>query len=317
MKSMVEGLAELSGNVAAATDDSSREWLLRWAYRCRDPLAGIARWINQTLRLRGKHGLQAGHLPTFLHGSPKDATVLVGINPGFDEKGNAKENQWKLVSVAQYVRFHVDFFSSIARARGQSSSRWWTRSLTALRFLPDHDAWLRERAHFDKRGRLRQLKAWTEYAASQRVAACDLLPWHSTKDGVTTHLLAAIAREPARSDAVRCARDALLDVACAALLGACGYGAKELVFVSPAAFAIAEGVCRDFVHTTLSSGRRTLRLGRGMFEGTPVIAFDRQILVRGPWKDFGRPEFAAQPIGRANDTGWIAAARRWLDKRPE
>jgi hypothetical protein len=289
--------------------------MLRWAH------GNAARWfevghgLNLTLRLSGKRRLQADHLPTFLHGNPQSATVLVGINPGFDRAGNAKENAWKAASAGRYTSFHIDFFRSIAEARKQSSSRWWTRSLTALRFLSEHDRWLLEQACANERGRLQPLRSWDAYANSGHVAACDLVPWHSTRDGLTGHLLEAIEPRVARSDEVAHVRNALLDVATAVLHGACGHGAKELVFVSVPAFEIAKRICEDFDQTTLTAGDRKMFLGRGTFDGTPVIAFRRQILVQGPWKDFSRPEFRRLAIGQSEDTGWIAAARRWLDEQ--
>jgi hypothetical protein len=69
--------------------------------------------LSVLFKLKDKAKLRSDYLPTYFVGNFKDINykyVLFGINPGFSEKQNPKEETWKKSSWKDYLNFARNFF---------------------------------------------------------------------------------------------------------------------------------------------------------------------------------------------------------------
>ncbi|MEJ2267993.1 MAG: hypothetical protein P8X70_02870 [Nanoarchaeota archaeon] len=83
---------------------------------------------TKLFKLKNKSKLKSDYLPTYLVGNFKDnfeKYILFGINPGFSEKQNPKEESWKKSSWKDYLNFIKNFF--ILFKEHKMKSRYYKR----------------------------------------------------------------------------------------------------------------------------------------------------------------------------------------------
>lgn len=157
--------------------DDVRE-LHRWFWACRDELPALVAEMNAELRLRPPYDLKPD-LPCISIGSTRGLLVLAA-NPGWSEQNNRLENAYCLASPEQYCGLMEGFFDLHPQVVGKRI-RWWSNPMSFIQLLPDWQN--RFGVELDAR------QKWQRAHASRIIGGWDLFPFHSQKDGITTHAL--------------------------------------------------------------------------------------------------------------------------------
>lgn len=130
--------------------------------------------ISDLFNLEGGARLRSDYLPTYFVGNFKDKKykyVLFGINPGFSEKQNDIEENWKKGSWQNYLGFVQNFFILFSKNRMKSS---YYRRLSRLFCGLDNI----ELADYDE--------IYNYY--HQHILNLDLIPYHSTSFSIGNNL---------------------------------------------------------------------------------------------------------------------------------
>ena len=146
-----------------------------WHVATRQDLAAAVEDINRSLRLKDKYLLQA-HIATTAIGKLSGGIVVVSANPGFSAGPNALEDAYRCRGTQENRAFCEHFFSEYPRECGAYSPYW--RMVMRL-----HEFYAGEAPAPDTRA------LWEQMAASPAIGGIDLLPFHSTKDGITRFLM--------------------------------------------------------------------------------------------------------------------------------
>lgn len=145
-----------------------------WHVQTREALVHAVDDLNTWLSLTGPMLLQA-HVATTAIGRLDGEIVIISANPGYSAAKNALEDTYRSHSMGTNADFCRRFFAEYRNVCG-GSSPYWTR---VMRFL---DIYQSRGYQADPR------LLWARTSDSDVLGGLDLLPFHSTKDGVTPHL---------------------------------------------------------------------------------------------------------------------------------
>lgn len=130
--------------------------------------------LSALFKLKNKAKLREDYLPTYLVGNFEDGDykyVLFGINPGFSEKQNPKEESWKKTSWDNYLNFSKNFFKLFKQHEMKSP---YYKKLS--RFFSGMD-----------RLDLNNYPEIYDYY-HKHIINIELIPYHSTSFGISSHL---------------------------------------------------------------------------------------------------------------------------------
>jgi len=130
--------------------------------------------LSALFKLKNKAKLRSDYLPTYFVGNFEDKNykyVLFGINPGYSEKQNPKEETWKKSSWEDYLNFVKNFF--ILFKNNGMKSPYYKRLSKLFSGLDNIE-----------------LKDYSEvYDYYQKhIINIELIPYHSTCFGISNHL---------------------------------------------------------------------------------------------------------------------------------
>jgi hypothetical protein len=146
-----------------------------WHVDTRQALAAAVEDINASLHLAGPYALQT-HMATTAIGRLDGEIVVVSANPGFSAGPNALEDAYRGQGAAQNRAFSEGFFSEYPRVCATYSPYW--RMVMRL-----YEHYAGEAAAPDTPA------LWARMADRPQIGGIDLLPFHSTKDGITPFLM--------------------------------------------------------------------------------------------------------------------------------
>lgn len=147
--------------------------LYEWFWERPAETESAIEWLNTNLGLSGDCALKFD-LPTIGVGG-FEGLVVLGVNPGWRADLNAKEDGFCRRSKEDYVDLKLGFFRRHPQVVGLHI-QWWAQ---ALSFAPLLDAW-RDRFP-DSTG----IERWEHAHISRLVGGWELIPFHSSPDGVT------------------------------------------------------------------------------------------------------------------------------------
>ena len=130
--------------------------------------------LSALFKLKNKAKLRSDYLPTYLVGNFEDDNykyVLFGINPGFSEKQNPKEETWKKSSWKDYLNFVKNFF--ILFKQHEMKSQYYKRLSKLFSGLDGLD--------------LNNYPEIYDYY-HKHIINIELIPYHSTCFGISNHL---------------------------------------------------------------------------------------------------------------------------------
>ena len=165
----------------ARTEDHVLNALPDWQYAHFGEQVPLITGLNADLGFQpdDPRYLQANHLPTTAVGR-LNGLVVVSANPGYDPERNACESDYRGQSAERNRSFCADFFHSYPEGVGSTSRYWtWVLGLWKAAFLGENDV------GYNARGR----DLWkVAHAARWPVGGIDLIPFHSSRDGITSQL---------------------------------------------------------------------------------------------------------------------------------
>lgn len=158
-----------------------------WHFMTRPDLDLAVTDLNASLGLAGPYALQP-HIATTAAGRLDGRFVIVSANPGFSDRPlvrnperrskNAMENGWRSADREQNTGFCRHFFGTYRQVCG-GSSPYWTR---VMRFLQVYNGTV------GLSPAASGPELWDRAATDDELGGVDLLPFHSTSDGVTPYL---------------------------------------------------------------------------------------------------------------------------------
>ena len=130
--------------------------------------------LSKLFKLKNKAKLRSDYLPTYFVGNFEDTNykyVLFGINPGFSEKQNPKEETWKKSSWKDYLNFARNFF--ILFKDNEMKSHYYKRLSKLFSGLDNIE-----------------MADYTEiYSYNQKhIINIELIPYHSTHFRISSNL---------------------------------------------------------------------------------------------------------------------------------
>ncbi len=130
--------------------------------------------LSNLFKLKNKAKLRSDYLPTYVVGNFEDNNykyVLFGINPGFSEKQNSKEETWKKSSWNDYLDFAKNFF--ILFKENRMKSPYYKRLSKLFSGLDNME--------------LDNYSEIYDYY-HKHIINIELIPYHSTCFGISNHL---------------------------------------------------------------------------------------------------------------------------------
>jgi len=147
--------------------------LYRWFWDRPEQIQSTVEEINRTLSLSGEVQLQPD-MPCLAIGGLK-GVLLVNANPGWREDLNHLEDSYCRRSKDAYIDLMLNFFERHPEVVGERVT-WWNSALSWVRLLDDWEL---------RFGALDGKKKWAKAHQSKLVGGWELVPFHSSKDGVS------------------------------------------------------------------------------------------------------------------------------------
>lgn len=252
------------GRLETVATDSHLEALYRWVWhqdRDHGAVGVTVAFLNAALGLDDEYALKPD-LPCISVGS-RAGLVILAANPGWSEVANAQEDGYSKQSANAYVQLMMDYFGSYHRVV-QQPNPWWNRTYKFMRLLANCA------------DRVGAVPSRETARSSALMGGWELLPFHSRKDGITSHLLRQRKRPP--RDQNRATAEGLLrrlmETSAACLLRF----EPEVVFV---ASAMGARWMRQFAGISQSTvlGRKQTKIHYKRRGPTEIIALELQLFA--------------------------------------
>ncbi len=163
---------------AIADQDQVYSTLSHWHLATRQQLTQAIGDLNTFLGLSNNQVLRS-HVATTAVGQLRGDVVVISANPGYSPTVNLIEDGYRSHSDENNATFCRNFFHEYPLRCG-TRSRYWT---AVMRLLEAY----REEPRLEATSEL-----WARTSQADALGGLDLLPFHSTSDGITPHLFGTL-----------------------------------------------------------------------------------------------------------------------------